>query len=180
MPITHQEWRRYQSEIARKLEETGIVMTPEERENLEVADFGLGQFEKEGLGVLVYVNTDRCCAKELVLLPGQTCPLHRHPPVEGEPGKEETFRVRRGVCYLYVDDGSATDNIKATPPSEYYRPLREVVLQPGEQYTLPPNTWHWFQAGPEGCIVSEFSTRSRDEVDVFADPRIQRIPVVEN
>ena len=29
-------------------------------------------------------------------------------------------------------------------------------------------------AGPEGAVVSEFSTRSRDESDVFTDPRIVR------
>jgi D-lyxose ketol-isomerase len=49
-------------------------------------------------------------------------------------------------------------------------------LQPGEQYTIPPNTLHWFQAGDEGAIVSEFSSPSRDEFDIFTDPRIVRIP----
>lgn len=178
--MTRKEVSKYQDIIAAQLTEAGIAFTPEERANLEVADFGLGNFEKEGLGILVYVNTDRVCAKELVMLPGQTCPLHRHPPVEGEPGKEETFRVRKGLCYLYVDDGSAPESIKATPPSAHYRPLREVILRPGDQYTLPPNTLHWFQAGPEGCIVSEFSTKSRDEADIFVDPNIRRIPVVED
>ena len=37
--------------------------------------------------ILVYVNTDRVCAKELVLFPGQLCPEHRHPPVGGDPGQ---------------------------------------------------------------------------------------------
>ena len=40
---------------------------------------------------VAYVNTERCCAKELVLLPGQTCPEHRHPEINGEEGKEETL-----------------------------------------------------------------------------------------
>jgi len=50
----------------------------------------------------------------------------------------------------------------------------ELVLRPGDQYTIPPDTLHWFQAGEEGAIVSEFSTRSRDDADVFSDPRIRR------
>ena len=50
----------------------------------------------------------------------------------------------------------------------------EIVLRPGEQWTIPPDTLHWFQAGDEGAVVSEFSTRSRDETDVFTDPRIVR------
>ena len=37
----------------------------------------------------------------------------------------------------------------------------QVVLQAGEQYTIPPNTWHWFAAGPDGAIVSEFLDEPR-------------------
>jgi len=50
----------------------------------------------------------------------------------------------------------------------------QPLLQPGEQFTIEPDTLHWFQAGDEGAVVSEFSTRSRDEADVFTDPRIVR------
>jgi D-lyxose ketol-isomerase len=49
-----------------------------------------------------------------------------------------------------------------------------VLLHPGEQFTIPPDTLHWFRGGDEGAIVSEFSTRSRDDTDVFTDPRIRR------
>ena len=82
---------------AAMLVEAGIVLTPREREKIEIADFGLGRLDEIGLQIVVYVNTDRVCAKELVLFPHQRCPEHRHPPVKGEPGKEETFRVRRGA-----------------------------------------------------------------------------------
>ena len=140
---------------AAMLAEAGIVLTPAEREAIEIADFGLGDLERYGLQLVVYINTDRVCAKELVMFPGQTCPEHRHPPVDGEPGKEETFRVRRGVVNLHVDG-------------------KEIVLREGEQYTIWPDTLHWFQAGDEGAIVSEFSTRSSDDRDVFTDPRVVR------
>jgi D-lyxose ketol-isomerase len=53
-----------------------------------------------------------------------------------------------------------------------------VILRPGEQQLVPSNTLHWFQAGPEGAIVSEFSTQSRDDLDVFTDPDIARSTVV--
>ncbi len=43
---------------------------------------------------------------------------------------------------------------------------------------MHPDTNHWFQAGPDGAIISEFSTKSRDESDIFTDARITRIPVV--
>ena len=54
-------------------EKAGIVLTKEEKANIEVVDFGLGDLEHTGLELVVYVNTDRCCAKELVLFPHQTC-----------------------------------------------------------------------------------------------------------
>jgi D-lyxose ketol-isomerase len=140
---------------AAMLADAGIVLTPAERDAIEVADFGFGRLEEIGLQIVVYVNTERVCAKELVLFPGQLCPEHRHPPVDGDPGKEETFRVRRGEVLLNVAG-------------------EEFVLRAGEQHLVPPNTLHWFRAGDEGAIVSEFSTRSRDEADVFSDPRIVR------
>ena len=138
------------------LAEAGIVLTPAERDAIEIADFGLGDLDRYGLQIVVYVNTERVCAKELVMFPRQTCPEHRHPPVGDDPGKEETFRCRIGLVHLHVDGHG------------------EIVLRPGEQFTIPPDTLHWFQAGDEGAVVSEFSTRSRDETDVFTDPRIVR------
>lgn len=156
----------------------GIVLTPEEEQGIEVAGFGLEELEVQGLELITYINTDQYCAKELVLFPGQTCPEHLHPPINGEPGKMETFRCRAGKVYLYVE-GEPTKTMEANipPGSEpYYTVLHEIVLSPGAQYTILPGTLHWFQAGDEGAIVSEFSSTSRDEFDIFTDPRIKRIP----
>lgn len=179
--ITREQYEAAAQKAREYLERACIVLTPEEAKSIEVADFGLGELERTGLEIVTYVNTERCCAKELVLFPHQTCPEHRHPPVNGDPGKEETFRCRWGTVYLYVP-GEPTANPSARPPEgseAYYTVKHEVVLTPGKQYTLYPNTPHWFQAGPEGAVVSEFSTRSRDESDIFTDPRIVRQPQVE-
>ena len=160
----------------------GIVLSPSEVENVEVADMGLNHLEVEGLELVTYINTPRYCAKELVLFPGQTCPEHRHPPFEDNPGKEETFRCLHGLVWLYVEGEPATP-IQAQLPSEsspYYTVFHEIALRPGEQYTIPCNTLHWFQGGPEGAIVSEFSSSSRDEFDIFTDPRIRRTIYIED
>ena len=151
----------------------GIVITDDEKERVEVADFGLGDLENTGLEIITYINTERCCAKEMVLFPGQTCPEHLHPPVNGSDGKEETFRCRWGEVYLYVD-GEETPNRAQTPPEGKYSVFREVVLKPGQQHTLYPGTRHWFKAGENGAVISEFSTRSTDEADIFTDRRIIR------
>jgi D-lyxose ketol-isomerase len=151
--MTHDEARTRAAEM---LADAGIVLTPAEREAVEVTDLGLGRLEEIGVQIVVYVNTERVCAKELVLFPHQICPEHRHPPVGDDPGKEETFRCRSGVVHLHVEGHD------------------EIVLRPGDQFTIPPDTLHWFQAGDDGAVVSEFSTRSRDETDVFTDPNIIR------
>lgn len=112
------------------------------------------------------------------MFPNQTCPEHKHPPVDGEPGKEETFRCRWGKVWLYVE-GDPSKNIQAEIPvgsEAYYTVFHEIELNPGEQYTIPPNTLHWFQSGDQGAVVSEFSSTSRDEYDIFTDVRIQRVP----
>ncbi len=158
------------------LQRAGLVLTPDEQQAIEIADFGLSELSSTGLQLVVYLNTERCCAKELVMFPHQTCPQHRHPPVGDDPGKEETFRCRWGTVYLYVE-GPAVDTPKAVPPAgreSTYTVWHEIILNPGEQYTLMPGILHWFQAGAEGAVVSEFSTKSRDEYDFFQDPDIQR------
>jgi D-lyxose ketol-isomerase len=157
--ISREEHERAQAYALEQLAAAGIELTAAERDAIEVADFGLGRLQEIGLQLLVYVNTDRYCAKELVLSPGQLCPEHRHPPFDGGPGKEETFRVRRGTVELWVGTERHT-------------------LRPGDQYTIPPDTLHRFRAGDEGAVVSEFSSTSRDDLDVFTDPRIVRAPSV--
>jgi D-lyxose ketol-isomerase len=158
--ITREEHEQAVAYAADQLAAAGIELTDAERGRIEVADFGLGELRGTGLMLLVYVNTDRYCAKELVLYPRQTCPEHRHPPFDGTPGKEETFRCRRGSVELWVDGV-------------------QITLQPGDQFTIPPDTLHWFRAGEDGAVVSEFSSTSRDDLDVFTDPQIVRASLVD-
>ena len=165
-------------QAARMLDAAGIAVSPAERAAMEVADFGLDDLAHYGLQVVIYENNDRYCAKELVLLPRQICPEHRHPRVNGRNlGKKETFRCRYGEVYLHVA-GERTPKPKARVPRRYKPFLtvgHEIVLRPGDQYTLPPNSLHWFQAGDRGAVVSEFSSTSTDENDLFSDPRVRRV-----
>ena len=95
-----------------------------------MADFGLGRLEEIGLQIVVYVNTERVCAKELVLFPRQLCPEHRHPPVGADPGKEETFRCRTGLVRLHVD-GRSRDRAWARRPVD--DPAGHAALVPGRR-----------------------------------------------
>ncbi|MDF2989191.1 MAG: D-lyxose ketol-isomerase, partial [Eubacterium sp.] len=145
------------------------------------ADFGLSKVYAIGLQIVTYINTDRVCSKEMALLPGQTCPEHRHPDIDGTKGKEETFRCRYGEVYLYVPGEPASQPKAKLPKGDenYYTVWHEIILRPGEQYTIYPDTLHWFQAGKDGAVVSEFSTTSRDEFDIFTNPNIIRIPSID-
>ncbi|MBI3830554.1 MAG: D-lyxose/D-mannose family sugar isomerase [Planctomycetes bacterium] len=184
--LKRSEVRRAQARAAEMLGKLGIALTPEERGKIEVAEFGLSDLEHTGLELVVYVNTDRYCAKELVLFPRQTCPEHKHPPVSAgagqgmDPGKMETFRCRSGTVWLYVEGAPAAQPHARVPTGSepHYTVFHEIELHAGDQYTIPPGTLHWFQAGDEGAVVSEFSSTSRDEFDLFTDPRIERMPKV--
>ena len=174
--VTHSEFETARERAEAYFARAGVVLTTGERGRIEVADFGLSDLDRLGLEIITYVNTERVCAKELVLFPRQTCPEHRHPAIDGQPGKEETFRCRWGEVFLY-DPGPPADYPGARPPQERngrYTVFHEIRLRPGDQYTIPPDTLHWFQAGDQGAVVSEFSTRSRDEFDIFTDPAVER------
>lgn len=152
----------------------GIVLTDAEKDKLEIVDFGLDDFENVGLTLCVYVNTERVCAKEMVLLPHQSCPEHKHVAHDGTEGKEETFRCRMGRVYLYVPGEGKKEDISAKLPPTDVTVFHQIVLNAGEQYTLMPDTLHWFQADGGGAVISEFSTANSDETDLFTDKRIIR------
>ena len=173
----------YNAQVEKALEmyaKAGIVLTDAEKNAIEVADFDKGMVNELGLQLLVYVNTERVCAKEMVLLPGQSCPEHKHIPTNGMEGKEETFLCRYGEVYLYVEGEKNVETIKAKLPPCDVKYFHEIILRPGDQYTIMPETFHWFQAGPDGAVISEFSTRSTDETDVFTDKTLVRQTRIED
>ena len=176
--MTSEDVAQARAAAAALLKKARVAVTRGELESMEIADLGLGDIKRLGLEVIVYENNDRYCAKELVLLPRQICPEHRHPRVNGRnPGKKETFRCRYGEVYLYVA-GEPTAKPMARVPRKYRSFLtvwHEIVLRPGDQYTLPPNSLHWFQAGDKGAVISEFSSTSTDATDVYSDPRVRRV-----
>ena len=176
--MTAKDIARAKARAAALLRKARIAVTKSELETMEVADLGLGDIKHMGVELIVYENNVRYCAKELILLPRQICPEHRHPRINGRNlGKKETFRCRYGKIYLYVA-GERTPRPKARVPRRYKSYLtvwQEIVLRPGDMYTLPPNSLHWFQSGDKGAIVSEFSSTSTDENDLFSDPRIRRV-----
>jgi D-lyxose ketol-isomerase len=178
--ITRKEFEKAQKRTLKYFAKAGIVLSEAEKESIDIIDVDLGDLDNIGLQLVVYVNNERYCAKELVLFPRQSCPEHYHPDIDGRLGKQETFRCRWGIVYLFVP-GKETPNPHALPPKgkeKYFTARHEIILKPGEQYTIPPKTKHWFQAGDEGAVISEFSSMSVDEKDVLTDPSARRETII--
>ena len=174
--ITRAQYESARRRAAELLAQAGIVARTDEIEGIEVADVGLGELEQTGLQILTMVSRGAIGVKVLVLFPHQIFPQHKHPPLGDYPGKEETFRCQWGELYLYMP-GEPTPAPRASPPEHRrhtYTVWHETVLHPGDQVTSPPDTFHWFQAGPEGAVVWSFSSRPTDVEDVFTDPDVRR------
>ena len=178
--LTKQQYEEYVNRALEYYEKAHIVLTEQEKNSVEVVDWGLNEVETNGLEIITYINTDRVCAKEMVLFPGQTCAEHWHVDTNGMQGKEETFRCRYGKVYLYVPGEGNKEDIQARIPETDVSVFHEIVLNPGDQYTIMPETWHWFQASEEGAVISEFSTKSTDETDQFTDKRLVREPQIDD
>jgi len=97
--ITREQQKAAQKQAAKMIRQAGIIISDKEAESIEVVDFGSSNIEKEGVQVLTLVQTERISVKVLVMVPHQTEPEHWHPPVDDDPGKEETIRVITGTVY---------------------------------------------------------------------------------
>jgi D-lyxose ketol-isomerase len=143
--------QRFQAAAKRRLQEAGVPLT--DGADIEIADFGLGEYEKTGLALVLRCNEPEYCSKWLVVEPGQTCPAHHHKK------KKETFFVHAGTVRL-----------RAGPET--------MTLRPGDSFTIPRGVVHEFTS-PVGAVVEEVSTHDENSDSYFVDPRIVRDPVIE-
>jgi D-lyxose ketol-isomerase len=178
--IARSEYEQAKSRAADLVRQAGILVRDDEVDGIEAADLGLSELESIGMQIMTLVNTNVTGVKILILLPGQTFAEHKHPPMGDYPGKEETFRCQWGTLRLYVP-GAPGAEPQGQPPlhrAQYFTARREIILHPGEQYTVLPNTWHWLQAGPEGAVVWSFSPQATDAQDNFQDPDVVRKTII--
>jgi D-lyxose ketol-isomerase len=174
--LTRTEVGQAQRRALEYIQKAGVVLSDQEKENIQVADFGLSDLEHQGGQILTFFNTSRLSAKVIVLFPWQILPEHWHPAIDTDLGKEEIIRVRWGEVYLYVPGSPVSEPKAKIPPGEdpYFTVWHEVVLKPGGQYILAPQTVHWFQAGADGAVIDDYSSTARDLQDGFTNPRVVR------
>jgi D-lyxose ketol-isomerase len=173
--ITRSQLKEQQQKAFNLFKTAGLHLTEEERDRIEVADFGLGAPDSEGAQIFTFVQTNRYAAKIIGLLPGQTLPEHWHPPVGEDPGKQETVRVAWGRLYFCADGPDTLKEGRIIPGKQaVYTARCESVFDPGATRTFQPGEKHWFQGGPGGVVFYSFSSVVRDALDGFSDPAIQR------
>jgi mannose-6-phosphate isomerase-like protein (cupin superfamily) len=149
--------KRSEIEKARKdalsmLRGAGIVLARDEE--IEITDFGKGDYERLGLGLVVRVSEPEYGSKWLTVLPGQVCPNHFHEHIK------ETFFVIKGDVEMRIGDET-------------------VEMRAGDKLTMPPGTWHSFTSD-HGAIIEEVTTRQVEGDSQFEDPEIRRTVTFED
>ena len=116
--------------------------------------YGIDSFEEIGVTIIDCINREYC-KKILVVLPGQSHPVHYHVK------KEETFVVLHGTLEITLDGVSRT-------------------LHKGDLMTVERNVRHSFSS-PEGCVFEEISSTHYlndsfyDDTDNFIRPRKTKV-----
>lgn len=179
--ITVNEKIYFQNKASLFFKKANISTNANQIKSIEIADFNLNNFEIIGLSILVNDRMTDKYEKEIVILPNQTCPQHMHPIVNDDVGKEETLICRWGVLYLYVP--GENKKIQAKIPKgreDTFTVFNEIILKPSDKFTILPETWHWFQAGNSGAVVTSLSNITSENKDVFKDINISRFTIIKN
>ncbi len=166
------------AEVENLIQKSGLILSQNEWAQLTVNDFGLGDFYKEGFTFIDLLRSPQIRVCLLVLLPNQTLPQHVHTPYEGEAeGKEETLRVLYGHTKVYIEGQIETDVKIPEGKDAYYTALKEIPLNAGGQFSIPPQVKHWFKAGPEGSVNMTFQKRVDESKNIFDDPNSTGCPI---
>jgi N-acetylneuraminate synthase len=108
--------------------------------------YGLAKFNENG--AFIICPQEDPLKKILILLPGQSHPLHFHHE------KNETFRVLRGSLDLEVDGNC-------------------IHLGEGEEFLIPRGSWHRFSSLPGAVVEERIDTSGEDSQ--YEDSRIQEL-----
>lgn len=157
----------------------------------DVTDYGLGEFEKQGLVLVTLRNGNinnpaykkTYSEKILMVYEGQTAPLHFH------WNKMEDIINRGGGNVIFRLFNADEDGNKLNTDVEIYKDGcrftvcagSDVLLMPGESLTLYPYCYHEFtvQPGTGSVLVGEVSRVNDDNNDNrFYEP-LGRFPEIE-
>jgi D-lyxose ketol-isomerase len=152
------------------IQKANFPVSDEELKSLTVNDFGLDNLKEEGFGLVDLLRSERVRVNLIVLLPNQSLPEHLHPPYANEKGKEETIRVLYGTTRVFIEGEPDTDIRIPKGKEQWYTASKKIELKIGEQFTIPSNIKHWFQAGNNGSVNIAFQNRVDESRNIFYDP----------
>ena len=119
-----------------------IVLTPEERDAIEIADFGLSRTRAaRARGRRVREHRTASARRSSCSSRARPAPSTGTRPSTAPPGKEETFRCRAGLVYLYVE---------GAPSAASRGPARRTAIRAAPS-----------RSGARSCSGPASSTRSR-------------------
>lgn len=148
----------------------------------DITDFGLGDFERQGLTLVNLANESEYCEKVMYARSGQATPCHTH------ARKKEDIICRSGelTVALWGVKPALGAALPPTLAASINGNLAEIhtgrpfVLAAGSRITLEPGVWHAFWPKSRECIIGEVSTANDDTGDnFFLDPAVGRFPNIE-
>lgn len=143
----------------------------------DITDFGLGNFNKNGLTLFTIRNGDRntlssgvikdYAEKLLVVEVNQITPLHFH-----WSKAEDIINRGGGKLIIQLYNSTKDENLDTTDVEVWidsilhYVPAGgSVTLNPGESIMLPPFLYHAFWAEGDKVLVGEVSSVNDDDMD---------------
>lgn len=134
----------------------------------DVTDFGLDNFDSEGLVLINLAEETEYCEKLMYAKKGQTTPCHGHKI------KKEDIICRNGELAIRIWQGrpdsadtSKSFQIKLNGDLNTFFSGDIITLQSGERITLEPGIYHEFYPISDECIIGEVSTANDDLHDNF-------------
>lgn len=158
------------AEATAKFVKHGWTLPPNPR--WDVTDFGLGDFEKNGLVLVNLAEQPEYCEKLMYVKHNQVTPRHYH------AAKKEDIICRWGrlVIELPSKDAQALQvngDWQEIPAGEH------LVLSSGERITLTRGVLHAFWADSDYAVVGEVSTANDDVSDnYFENPCVGRFSAI--
>jgi hypothetical protein len=152
------------------------------RPKWDITDFGLGDFERQGLTLVNLASEPEYCEKLMFARRNQATPCHTH------ARKKEDLVCRAGELWLQVwpvrpAPGAPMPDTFPVPingDAVEVIPGEPLVLPPGSRITIVPGLWHSFWPAAGECIIGEVSTANNDVGDnFFLDPGVGRFPGIE-
>jgi len=132
----------------------------------DVTDFGLGNFEANGLVLVNLAEEAEYCEKLMWARQGMTTPAHTH-----KAKKEDIIcRVGELAVVLWPDESLTeyeTMSLKVNGQMQTYTAGSRLILKAGERVTILPGMYHEFFPISRTCIIGEVSTANDDANDNF-------------